>query len=54
MADPLIPFHENGESMFLEEPHRPLIEKLSREQAKEMWLCDPLTQIAWHTADIFR
>lgn len=31
-----------------------LIEKLSREQAKEMWLCDPLTQIAWHTANIFR
>lgn len=30
-----------------------LIEKLSREQAKKMRLCDPLTQIARHTPPIY-
>lgn len=41
---PLIPFHENGESMFLEEPHRPLnwkIESRTGERNVVMWSTDP-------------
>lgn len=44
MADPLIPFHKNGESMFLEEPHRPLnwkIESRTGERNVVMWSTDP-------------
>lgn len=50
----MVIFVKNGESMSVDEPQRSVNWKIESRTDEKMRLCDPLTRIARHTADISR
>lgn len=50
----MVIFVKNGESMSVDEPQRSVNWKIESRTGEKMRLCDPLTRIARHTADISR